>query len=104
MQHAAVTGFGFVKVFEPLLNLAVLSDLQRRKMLQGGLGFGAERIVDAEGRRCLDAGAEQRVHEDAIAGGAHRFGTVLPSGSMNQISGETDGPVTSQSCWGCLTM
>ena len=71
VRHVPMFRLGFIEVLQPFLQLTVLTNLKRRHMFKRGLGAGAEVVVDAKGGGCIDAGGEQRVDKDAIAGWAH---------------------------------
>ena len=66
-----VIGFGFIEVLEPLLQLAVFADLQRRQPIPRCQHSGAERLIHVKQFRCLNGSREQGVNEDAVAGCSH---------------------------------
>ncbi len=70
VRHVAMSGLGFLVIDHPLLQLAVLADLQRRQFLHSGFESGAKFFVCVQNTCGFNTVAEQVVNDFKIHGGA----------------------------------
>ena len=80
MRGVTMAGIGLLVVVQPLLQLSVPPDPERRQQAARFGDPGPEFGIDVEQLRALGADTQHGLHEDPVGGGAHRDRALAPVG------------------------